>query len=478
MGKSLIGLGKCSSFYLFIIGNAIFKCLRDCLFNFNSFSPDSDIGLFGFKPVLSNHCIIANVYMYFSYIGFGLLFFFISNKKIMKEKEIITKKNNSISFTRLLIHNKKNKITIKRAFQISLVCLIFVFHSDLIKMLYLFDINGFDFWTFDILFMLLFMKRYFVINIYKHQKYSIIFIIVSCTILLFISTFFPYNGKDGLDSYETILNYMNRNPYFYSILIFLLFMLISLVTSFGRVLSKMLMDIKFISPYILMIITGIIGLFLNLIILLISTKYECNNTGSYKGLVKDFCLVKHDGNIYFDNIFLYISNLTERYQNNNTDATILPKTTFYLELLAMTPIYIIVAFLEFTCEIFTIYYLNPNYILIRDNLYYGTSRIILILYNISNFSEHITLLQFFLLELAEIFALIGYSIYLEIIELRFYGFDQNLKRKIMDRSEIEIRDFLMDSIIDDDSDSDSNDDDDKEGKEKNNNKSIEMKTKN
>ena len=462
MSRKLIGFGQCSPFFLFILGNAIFKCLRECLFNFTAFDPKSEIGLFGFIPILSGHSIITNIYIYFSYITLGLIVYFIVNKKIMIEKFKIKKKGKKGNE---LIHKKDIIITTKRMFQILIVCLIFVLHSDLIKMLYLFGISGFDIWTSDILFILLFMNLYFSINIYKHQKYSLLFIIISCTILLFISTFFPYYEKKNsvnFNSYE-IVNDLTGS-YFYSILIFLLFLLISLVTSFGRVLSKMLMDIKFISPYMLIIITGIIGFSLNITILLLSTKYKCIYSEKTHKFIEKFCLVHYNNYTYYDNIaydynityydnfIIYITNLKDRYHRTKKEPIkndyFLPRTKFFIEIFAMTPIFFVVSFLEFTCEIFTIYYLNPNYILIRDNIYYGISRVIKILSNIDNYSEYITLSKFFILELAEIFAIFGYSIYLEIIELRFYGFDKNLKRHIIERGETEVLLYSLQTISD------------------------------
>ena len=44
-----------------------------------------------------------------------------------------------------------------------------------------------------------------------------------------------------------------------------------------------------------------------------------------------------------------------------------------------------------------------------------------------------TLSQFIILEMAEILAIIGYAVYLEIIELRFFGLDEDLKRNIIKR---------------------------------------------
>ena len=241
------------------------------------------------------------------------------------------------------------------------------------------------------------------------------------------------------------------------------FLLISCITAFGRVLSKKLMDKKFISPYLIIIITGIVGFILNLILLIITTNSKCDYSNEF---LSSFCPVKNDnGNNYHDNINVYFSNLNNRLNGNkigseDEDETMSPRTQFFVEIFATYPFYLIVSFLEFICEIFTIYYLNPLYLLIRDNLYYGISRIIKIFH--SNYSEYISLLQFLLLEIAEISSLIGYAIYLEIIELRFYGFDVNLKRNIISRGDLDICNTLKDIEID----SDDEDDDEEEKKDK------------
>ena len=474
MSNNFIGLGKCSSLFLFILGNAIFKCLRDCLFNFTAFDPDSKIGLFGFQPILSNHSLITNIYMYFSYIIFGLLFSYILSKKVIEKKKSmqIDKPKES----KKLIYNDNINITNKRIIQIISASFIIVFHSDIIKMLYLFDISSFDLWPCDILFILLFMKRYFVTNIYKHQKFAIIFILTICLILLITSTFFPYCDDDkDLNSYETIEDLTPSFLFFIPILIG--FLLTSCITAFGRVLSKMLMDKKFISPYVIIIMTGIIGFILNSILLIFTTNFKCKYTNDYNDndylskLSDSFCRVEDNGTKYHGHINVYFSNLKNRLSGNvttNSDSlengTFLPRTQFFIEVFAIYPLYLIVSFLEFTCEIFTIYYLNPTYLLIRDNLYYGTSRIILILYKLyenGSYYEHITLLQFILLESAEIFSLIGYAIYLEIIELRFYGFDENLKRNIISRGDMDIINTLTDITIDSDDEDEEEDNKDK-----------------
>ena len=109
----------------------------------------------------------------------------------------------------------------------------------------------------------------------------------------------------------------------------------------------------------------------------------------------------------------------------------------FIEIFLIIPLYLILMFFEFTCEIFVIYYFNPNYVLVRDNLYYIFIRLIFVLVNKEDYQNSISLSQFIILELSEFLSILAYGIYLEIIELRFAGLDRYLKRNIIKRAECE-----------------------------------------
>ena len=71
---------------------------------------------------------------------------------------------------------------------------------------------------------------------------------------------------------------------------------------------------------------------------------------------------------------------------------------------------------------------------------------------------------------SEIIALLGYSVYLEIIELRFCGLDKDLKRKIIERGERETIHKSIENNIDE-----NNNDFDESFIDKNNNNNEEKK---
>ena len=52
-------------------------------------------------------------------------------------------------------------------------------------------------------------------------------------------------------------------------------------------------------------------------------------------------------------------------------------------------------------------------------------------------SEETNILKEILTILADLFSIIGYAIYVELIELRFLGFNDNTKKQIMEREKIE-----------------------------------------
>ena len=94
------------------------------------------------------------------------------------------------------------------------------------------------------------------------------------------------------------------------------------------------------------------------------------------------------------------------------------------------------------CEIFIIKYLNPNYLLMSDNVYFEILKIV-------NYAEEINkkllLPKFIILQISELLEFIGCAIYLEIIELKFCGLNKNIKRNIMERAKTDILYSLMES---------------------------------
>ncbi len=98
------------------------------------------------------------------------------------------------------------------------------------------------------------------------------------------------------------------------------------------------MQLKYISPYFLIMYIGVFGFILSILcsVFLLFDNDEKSNTKGY------FRELGAKGN----------------YE-------------FYFEIFFVTPLYAFINFMEITCKILTVYYLNPLYILITNNFCYG-----------------------------------------------------------------------------------------------------------
>ena len=111
------------------------------------------------------------------------------------------------------------------------------------------------------------------------------------------------------------------------------------------------------------------------------------------------------------------------------------------------PFYLFISFMEFNYEILIIYYLNPIYFLISDSLYYGLQSIVLVFIEFSKKNS--------LTVLADFFAFIGYSIYVEAIIFNFCGMNKDTKIHITNRG-------ILESKNEDKNIEDENDEEDEE----------------
>ena len=195
-------------------------------------------------------------------------FFYKNNKK--------HNKNSKKHVIKGIIHNKANKKPKNIYFQLFVFCLLLVLHIEIKKVLYNLDFQAFNIWTFDIIFMLIIMKKNFIIYFYKHQKCSLLFIIIASSISIIVSSFLPFTIEDGeyINSYKVA---QKKGSYLLFFPIILFFIFLSYIYSFSRVLGKLLMQIHFFSPYILILYTGIFGLISVLCSSFISSTLNCDD---------------------------------------------------------------------------------------------------------------------------------------------------------------------------------------------------------
>ena len=435
--KKLITIGKCSRFYLFILFSGVFKLLSLLILGDNNASADG-IGLFGFCPLLYRYNFMQSIYTYAGYIIFGLIFYHLKGVKTLAiEKE---KDENFDTVKREMTLQENYKIQVAKSvsnnvlrFKIFLLSLAIIVQIEAKKILYIEGFQFFNFWTIEIIFMQILMRKFFSADIYRHHKVSIIFVLSLGTIILLIASFLPtsLSSDNPGNSYQTIK--LKLGSYSYSILFILLFGIISFVFCLTRIYSKVLMQYKFISPYKLIVIFGFVGLIISLI---------CSISAYYMD--------------YPDNLFDYYSSLKTILDEGN-------KYKFYGEIFLVSTINSFANFMEFTFEILTIYYLNPFYMLMLNCVYYFITQFISFMINLS--SDGLIITHFFLTEFAELFSAFGEIVYLEILELNFWGLNRHLRKRIMLKGEDETRKLSMIDILPQEEENDDNEEENKSGDE-------------
>ena len=304
--KCLIAIGKCSRTYLYILYSGLFKLITLVILGDDNIR-ENGLGLFGFCPILYKYNFIQSIYIYFGYILLGLIFFYskgadIKGIKNQKEKDNLNGKRSILQ--KEYIHYKGNKITKNTKTIIFLVCITFVFHIEIKKVLYILGFQFFNFWTLEIVFMLFLMRKFFIIDFYIHHKVSILFNIITCSTLLLIASFLPTSllEENTGNSYQNTEKKLGN--YSYCILLIVFFIFLSFIYSYSRTFSKILMQFKFISPYKLIIFFGITGFIVSSIssIIAIFIDYQ-DNIKNYYYSIKS---VLDDGNYYkfYAEIFL------------------------------------------------------------------------------------------------------------------------------------------------------------------------------
>jgi len=255
------------------------------------------------------------------------------------------------------------------------------------------------------------------------------------SILLIIALVLPVseeNSQKTQSAYD-IINLLTGNSKYIIIFLFIIGInLISIIMAYTRVRAKVLIDLKYMSPYSIIIFVGIFGIIITMITLIITTNSKCKEN------ISSFCMtilydqINNTNTTYFDNINIYFQNLNERKNDYR----------LYIEIIIILPIFLIINFFEMVCEIWIIIQLNPIFVLIQNNFCYLINDIIFVLINYDTFEEYLALPQFLVSETAELIAIICYLIYLQIIELRFCGLDMYLNKNLIKISHRESEEYI------------------------------------
>ena len=425
-----ITLGKFNKNYFFLLGAVVVRLVKVFI---NGFKPslqeekkeEKRIYLFNHKPFFSSHPLFREFLQYFSYalIGFILemIYYRNNNNKLTDDKSdklderqdsfnysINYDINNNITENRISdVNDKKN---FGKIFWVIFLSFLSKFVSDSLNNIGFISIK---FWPLQYIFLIIFSKKILHKNLYKHQKASLITLIIFCTSILI--------------------------P-----IIIIVYVVTMVMSSYSIVRFKWLIDIQYITITRIIMYIGILGFLISFPLFFVFSHTSCGKSNEPEEELKNICPFNVSNLLYYENY----RNLTSVEKNAN----------FYIDIFIALILYLATSFLNIFFNFMIIKNLDPFYLIPIDSIYY--SIIELIDYCITrggiNDNRHKVNTKF-ALKLVNNFASVILSlIYFEIIELHFCGLDQHLRKYILKREDLDKK-FLIFNVNEDDDDEDDDD---------------------
>ena len=436
---ALIGIGSSSKYNIYIIVAAVFKLISDSLLGLNPLNKKHPGAILNFIPLLNNHRIFQNCLDFLGFAIGGILIYYLFqniNKKFVRTHSEISDSETSYNIKKIY-------------FEIVLVAIFFSTDIILRKFLYSNFLN-LELWMIEIVFMALFTRKILKIEINRHQKVAILSVTL-IIIINFINKCLPEtyhknksDNEEYMSDYNIFQNIGKKIGYYYIPILSIALLSLTVMRDYSWVKSKYLIDKKDVSLSRMLFITGIIGLFLSIISFIISSYSPCK---TYNNVIKG-----ENNNYFIDNKLLSLSReicFVQDYDNDTKTLKLYYDSFFVmakeyrvfskevkLELFIILPLFLITTMIKNSCNMIIIKYLEGYHILISDNLYFFTNRLIVFILNKAN-EEYLTIVQFILRELCESIYIIINLVYIEIIELKFCGLDYDLKKNIQERSKVD-----------------------------------------
>ena len=368
---------------------------------------------------------------FFSYIGIIFISFIFLREKIEQEEEedlnkekIDQKEKPNSNLAIKLIYNKR-KSYLKNVYGILfyiLILFLWVAEENLL-LIYVDIIQDLDFWFFELIFVSLIFSKYFLTKILSHQKFGMaIGIIIGSILKIFSISVTLTSGTDVF-----------YNKYKWLISFVIIYFLLIILRSYVNTQIKIFFDLKYISQRILLASYGLAGF-----IILGLTGIFTSNVPCSEELRKYVCNFNS-----IDNTALYYDNFSVYYESGKNMAVrliviVLGMITFFFDKYYSTliiklysPVHVIFSFpVQF--------FLEKTFLLIFTAIFF----------NDNLFKEEGQVKKFLMDESGDIISIIGFLIYLEIIELHFCKLDFNLSNNITFRANEEIKEIKeLDSFI-------------------------------
>ena len=461
-----ITMGKFNKNYFFLLGSVLVRLIKAFINGFKLAVKEKKIYLFNYQPFFIKHPFFKKSLQYFSFVLFGLileLIYYKINNKSSKDKEDESKENNNDGMDydsdniNIVINNDvaidkigeiNDKKNIGKISLVLLCCFISQFVGDLMNNLAFYKIK---FWPIEYIFLIIFSKKILKKILYRHQKCSLLTLIIFCTIIYTINSIFPLSleecvriGENKVDNCTTldqnIYQKISSNMGWHFILIIITIYLITMaMNSFSTISFKWLIDIQYITITRIIIYIGIIGFIFSFTLFFTFPAKPCESEIG-QAYLNDICQIEDDKKLY--------------YENFRALGKVVINTNFYIDIFIVLILYLIASFLNIFFSFMIIKNLDPFYLIPIDSIYYIITEIIdyFLTLNKANVNRHV---KFAFKIFNNGVCIVLSLIYFELIELHFCGLDQYLRRNILKR-EILDKQFLLYDMNEEEEEEDGN----------------------
>ena len=470
-----IKFNKLNKYFKFILLIAFFRFFNDCVLGYNYNNSFEDISLIKFiyscLGININNNILNSmmVELFFNYIG-TLIFSFliriyelkIAQKKIkyffnfnvalfenQRQLAKIAKGNEYFKIKENILSKFKNYLLNNTSFVLYII-ISFIWVTEEITMFIISDLlRDLDFWFFEIYILIQIYSKIFLVEIYRHQYFAI-FLNLFPSILKIIGTALT------LSTNEDII----YNRYKWWIFVgFFIFCLLTAINSFIYCSIKSLLDLKYTTISHILIFYSSLGILISFLISIFSTYFPCTTSENINYFTEKMCKIIENNYTYFDSYKIYFNSFSEARSSEiltRTFIIILDALTFSFKT------YFLLLSIQYTDPVHAyfnipIYYIFQKIVLIINNAIVDKKAFLITSnYKVAKYCLDIS---------GDFFCLIGFLVYLEIIELNFFGLNRDLKKYITQRSKTEDM-LLLDNLEDEKTE--------EKDEESSNNKSIEM----
>ena len=404
---NFISFGKYNKLYKYIWIFVIIKLINEYIFGYSF--PDQirpDI----FNSV--NYPPYKLIQIFFNYLGSFILSVFVCiyEKMQMKKEDAKSKMISHSLFKYKFIVNDEQSIKPKIK-SIIIFSLIGVISMETIGIIMGSGFSSLISWQFDLFLIANVNLILFGYRLFIHKKLAIIIVSVLSSLFQIITTFeYLFNDK---------YNLIYKNHIIFIPIITIIYPVISLIRFYAFCKIKWLLDYKLVPTGVLYSVFSFVGTLIFLIASFISTYIKCADKTTFYD-IDLICSIKIEtGNkidYYFDNFYYFLKKL---WNKDSLGMNILYIFLFIIRL--------ILEALRLLLSFINIKNLNPEYYQCSYQIFFFINYCIKLIKSIINDDDiGLTILRL----LAEAVSLISIMIYLELIELKFCGLDNNLKRNI------------------------------------------------